>query len=204
IKKSRVCSAASKLNTKLREETGVRCRSLVPGEILKSLLEGSMEASKVDQLKHDEKEMSSINYRQEKRVDALRNKAIYLTIAYFIFEILILHSLIASSSSSSLKCQHWWIPFSLSLLVSFLYVITFCHIIIRFVRTQYQLDLSQLDHEAIRHELITQKCSDKSEVLKPDKVSWFKRYVYIYVVFACLLAFAVVMLFACHALLCHA
>ncbi|KAK6927465.1 hypothetical protein RJ641_006056 [Dillenia turbinata] len=168
------------------------------------LLERRMEASRVDQLKHDEKEMSSINYRQEKRVDALRNKVIYFTISYFIVQILVLHSLIASSSSSSLKCRHWWIPFSLSLLVSFLYIIAFCHTIIRFVRTQYQLDLSRLDHEAIRRELITRKCNDKSEVLKPDKVVRFKRYVYIYLVFACLLAFAAVMLFACRALLCHA
>lgn len=164
-----------------------------------------------EELKGRSDELALINYRQEKRVNGLENNCHYLSIFYFIFQAMILISI---SEPSSARCKRWWVPFTLSLLSSILYGITLSHTMYKFVRTRYQLDMNRLEHEMLRRELHVaryrrdpvQSPSNQSGVsrrqLKPDKVMWARRYLFICIAICVLLGFAAMMLYACHAFLC--
>lgn len=164
-----------------------------------------------DELKRISDELTLINYRQEKRVNGVEKKVHHLSIFYFIFQAMILISI---SQPSSTRCKRWWVPFTLSLLCSILYGITLTHTIYKFVRTRYQLDMNRLEHEMLRRELHMARYernpvdspSNPSgvtrELLKPDKVMWVRRYLFICISICVLLGFAAMMLYACHSFPC--
>ncbi|KAK6918294.1 hypothetical protein RJ641_016716 [Dillenia turbinata] len=130
----------------------------------------------------------------EKRVDAIQKKGAYVTIAYLAFQLMLLNAI---SLSSSVKRIHWSMPFMLSLLVSLIYGIYLCRVINQFVSVRAKQDLNCLKYQFTRRIL----CGAGQDEVNLAKI-WFARYTYIYFISGVLLAFAVIMLYACYALLC--
>lgn len=69
----------------------------------------------IDKLKENYENLGVNNEKQEKRVPALESKATQLVIGYVFYQGIIF---ICISQSSNLRCDDWWLPFSLSLSLS--------------------------------------------------------------------------------------
>ncbi|KAK3219914.1 hypothetical protein Dsin_013884 [Dipteronia sinensis] len=178
----------------------------------------------VERLEFVINKLGHISEKQEKLIQFYETRAQNLTMAYFIFQGLILVSVsLHSSSSNNLnQCHDWWVPCTVSLSTSLIFFIVFLDYVTRFYNTQYQLDLNYMEqqiinkqiHETTRSSSISLLSSDHHrtmkvtskpycEELKPDVVQLFKRKVYITVTLSALIGFAVVVLFACHSFLCN-
>ncbi|KAK0598103.1 hypothetical protein LWI29_031675 [Acer saccharum] len=161
-------------------------------------------------------ELGLINEKQEKRIRSYETRAQNLTMAYVILQGLILLSVsLNNGSSRPNQCQHWWIPFTISLLCSTIFFIAFLDYVTRFYNTQYHLDLNYMEQQIIYKQIHHQstKPSSSSSIIKikesydeiliePDVVQLLKRKVYITVMLLALIGFAVVVLFACGSFLC--
>lgn len=162
-----------------------------------------MEPSR-DHIKQKIEKMRTINYKQEKRLNYFEKSAYRITSFYFIFQGMIFISI--SKRSSSLPCYHWWIPFTLSLLSSTIYGLTFFSTLTNCIQTLYHLDLNRLELELMIQQLHMgeqQGNQMTQDQLKPDKVQWLRRYALVYLVVLVMLAFAGIMLYACHSFLCN-
>ncbi|KAK3219924.1 hypothetical protein Dsin_013894 [Dipteronia sinensis] len=168
-------------------------------------------------------ELGLINKKQEKRIRGYETRAQNLTMAYVIFQGLILLSV--SLHGSENQCQHWWIPFTISLLCSTIFFIAFLDYVTRFYNTQYHLDLNymeqqiiykQIHHKSTKPSSSSSSSSDDNDdhhsikikksydeiLIEPDVVQLLKRKIYITVTLSALIGFAVVVLFACGSFLC--
>jgi hypothetical protein len=91
--------------------------------------------------------LESINKKQEEQIQNLETKAIQLTNLYFVFQGVVLSSI---SSASPVKCNHWWIPFCLSLIAALLNFISIFSTIHYFLKCSEELDQNYEDvHEMI-------------------------------------------------------
>ena len=78
------------------------------------------------------REISSMIKKQEKRVRSHRRRAQFLTIAYMRFLVLFLVALANLTSSLTLHCKHWWLPFAVCLFISIIYFMAFLDAMISF------------------------------------------------------------------------
>jgi hypothetical protein len=91
--------------------------------------------------------LESINKKQEEQIQNLETKAIQLTNLYFVFQGVVLSSI---SSASPVKCNHWWIPFCLSLIAALLNFISIFSTIHYFLKCSEELDQNYEDVNEMR------------------------------------------------------
>lgn len=145
---------------------------------------------------------------------ALESKAIQLVISYIFYQGIIFICI----SQSSLRCDNWWLPFSLSLFPAIIFFIIFQSTIRKYLRTRYNYDMNLLDREVLHSRICKRQshavdieCSDQEKVhpfgstqqlLKLDSDVLFWRKACVHLVFVALLAFTTVILATCRNILC--
>lgn len=158
------------------------------------------------------KEMSGVNEKQEKKLQHLETKALHLAIFYVLFQAVILHSI---SPPPAILHQNWWIPFSISLLIAILFGLTFVSTVIEWARTQYEHDANLMECEDIYLEMATLQTrtlvsnnsangltsEHRQQLFEPDRVQLCQRYAYICIMLFALLAYTIIVLYACKSLL---
>jgi hypothetical protein len=168
------------------------------------------------QVQSDIEKLNDINKKQEKRIHALEVKALQLTNLYFVFQGVILST---SSSARSITCHHWWIPFVLSLLAAILNLVAFFFTMRNILSYREQLDQNLEDLCSMRTyrvtraevnlvkpgELLHQQDGDQEgpRRQRPDPFKKWKRRVLSYASIGLYLGFSGVVLYGCHAILCH-
>ncbi|GAA0146705.1 hypothetical protein LIER_06595 [Lithospermum erythrorhizon] len=81
--------------------------------------------------------------KHEERIRNLEMKAVQNVNIFFVFQAVILGS--TSKSGSTLKCQHWWIPFVLSLLASIFNLIAFSEAMFQVLKSRTEVEQSLAD-----------------------------------------------------------
>eukprot|EP00262_Sarcandra_glabra_P008539 TRINITY_DN2206_c0_g1_i1.p1 TRINITY_DN2206_c0_g1~~TRINITY_DN2206_c0_g1_i1.p1 ORF type:complete len:175 (-),score=10.99 TRINITY_DN2206_c0_g1_i1:200-724(-) len=155
-----------------------------------------MEEGEIKELKESCKELVEINNRQENRVNVLESKAYLLATFFLFFQAIVL---LVISQSTTLSCNKWWIPFTLSLLEAIVNGFALVHTIIKTVQTGKQLELNRQELHGIKRYIDT---GNIREGMKIDQRKWHKRYIFITAALLILTAFTALILFACRSLLC--
>lgn len=177
-----------------------------------SLNNGCLERPGPEQLQSDYNELALINERQEKLVHYHESRAQNLTIGYLILQGLYFIA-ISHTSSTSLQCNNWWVPFAISLLSSVIYFITFLDAVNKFYWTLYNLEVNQIDQQSLYARLREAKdnrkshskiqvVGDLSDLRRPDPLLLFKRKLYISITVSALIAISAMELYACRLFLC--
>lgn len=166
-----------------------------------------LKAMDASELSNVYKELSLINEKQEQRVQLHQTESQQITIAYLLFQCIVLISI---SQSTNQQCKNWWIYFTLCLLCSIIYFLTLSNSITKYYRTRYQLDLNRMEQETIQRRMyeIRSHAIDvngkmKEGPSKPDRIMLLRRKAYISIVVLALAGYTVLMLFSCHMFLCH-
>ncbi|WRX17591.1 hypothetical protein QQP08_010078, partial [Theobroma cacao] len=107
--------------------------------------------AELEELNRIFKELGLTAEKQEKGMQLYEKKAKLLTIAFLIFQGIVLISITIQASSS--QCQNWWVPFTLSLLSSLIYILAFLNTMANFFRVQYQLDLNFIEQETVNNQI---------------------------------------------------
>lgn len=170
----------------------------------------------IDKLKENYENLGVNNEKQEKRVVALESKVTQLVITYVFYQGIIF---ICISQSSNLRCDNWWLPFSLSLFPAVIFFVSFLSSITRYLRTRYYHDFNLLETEVLHYQIFSARshavdieCADKEKVhpsgstrqlLKLDSVKLFRRKACVHLVFVALLSFTAVILAACRNIPCQ-
>ncbi|XAR70234.1 hypothetical protein NMG60_11027022 [Bertholletia excelsa] len=94
-----------------------------------------------DSIRREIERLEATNKKEEQRVRNLETKSIQAVNLYFIFQSVIL----AATSTTSLKCRHWWIPFSLSLLAFTLNLVSFLTHASKSLKARENLDRYRAD-----------------------------------------------------------
>ncbi|PON47939.1 hypothetical protein TorRG33x02_321740, partial [Trema orientale] len=81
-------------------------------------------------------ELKEINKKQEKRISNLESKALDDMNRYSVVQGVILSSI----SANTFRCNHWWIPFLLSLLTGILKSVNLCRNTYEFLKCSEELD----------------------------------------------------------------
>ncbi|KAI8008056.1 hypothetical protein LOK49_LG07G00321 [Camellia lanceoleosa] len=106
----------------------------------------------LDDLNKNLEELGKINEKQEKRVRYHSIRAQILTVSILIIQALIYESLlhITTTTTTTIQCKNWWIPFALPLLSFTLFSFSFLDAATSFYRSQYQMDLNSSKYSSLR------------------------------------------------------
>ena len=163
----------------------------------------AMDAEEEKQSKtHIHGQLVEINHNQEKRIRHEETKAQNLTTGFAVVQVLILNTLVINKPSG--RCEHWWVPFSLSLSVGVIYFVTIFEVVKKCYLLLYHLDVNYMEQEAILLEMHGGAPSRRDDQpLKPDVVKLLRRKAYITILISAMLAFQALMLHACSSFLCN-
>lgn len=176
-----------------------------------------MAPAALEDLETKQKKLDSIGERQEKRVRYFESTTLRLVGNYIIFQAIIFLSV---SNHANLSCKYWWVPFGLSFLVAVVFAITFKRFVSNWERTQFYYDKNFLERDLIHHQIVlfpiraSKGCSSdqlnpydhqqkQPQILECDKVKLYQRYAFISLVSVSLLAYTIIVLFACRSILCN-
>ncbi|RVW37235.1 hypothetical protein CK203_103115 [Vitis vinifera] len=150
---------------------------------------------------HIHGQLVEINHNQEKRICHEETKAQNLTTGFAVVQALILNTVVINKPSN--RCEHWWVPFSLSLSVGVIYFITIFEVLRKWYLLLYHLDVNYLEQELILLEMHGGAPSWRNDQpLKPDVVKLLRRKAYMTILISAMLAFQALMLHACRSFLC--
>lgn len=154
--------------------------------------------------------LASLEEKQHKKVRYYETTTIKLVIAYIFFQAVIFLSVFLQNPAI-ISCQHWWIPFSLSSLITFIFSISFTRFASKLERIQHQHDITVMERDSNHHRKMLQQrdptnthdlLQQQQQILKGDVVDVYQRNVFIYLVFAALLVYTVIILIACRFVIC--
>lgn len=95
-----------------------------------------------DPIQREIDQLDESNKKTEQNIRKLEARAAQNVNLYFIFQAVILASI---TSASSLRCHHWWLPLTLSLLVAVQNLFTFVSAMYKIVKSKEELDQDTLD-----------------------------------------------------------
>ncbi|KAL3499281.1 hypothetical protein ACH5RR_038374 [Cinchona calisaya] len=168
-----------------------------------------------DPIQREIDQLDESNKKKEQTIRKLETRTAQTVNLYFIFQAVILASI---TSSTSLSCHHWWLPFTISLLAAVLNFFAFVCTAFKVLKSREELDQDTLDLSFIKLYRITRAQVNQvlpgtevakqgnDEVICRPKVGLFqkcKRSFLVYSSLALFVGFSLVIMYACHILLCH-
>ncbi|CAB4297232.1 unnamed protein product [Prunus armeniaca] len=153
--------------------------------------------------------LASLEEKQDQKIRYYETTTIKLVIAYIFFQAVIFLSVF--HQNPAIRCQHWWIPFSLSSLITFIFSISFTRFASKLERMQHQHDITVMERDSNHHRKMLQRrdptnthdlLQQQQQILKGDIVNVYLRNGFIYLVFAALLVYSVIILIACRFVIC--
>ncbi|KAL6296572.1 hypothetical protein ACE6H2_004714 [Prunus campanulata] len=154
--------------------------------------------------------LASLEKKQDKKIRYYETTTIKLVIAYIFFQAVIFLSVFLRNPAI-ISCQHWWIPFSLSSLITFIFSISFTRFAGKLERIQHQHDITVMERDSNHHRKMLQRRDptnthdlqqQQQQILKGEVVNVYQRNGFIYSVFAALLVYTVIILIACRFIIC--
>lgn len=172
----------------------------------------------LERLREDRKEVRLIVQKQEGRVQGLETKVLTLINIYIVFQGVIITVI---SQASTLNCNSWWVPFSLSLFAFLIDAIAFAHTIIQYHRTSKDLEVQRTRVEDLSRRIVQRENGNQNQgqpdqpihenndpvnrnqlEARLDNTQFLWRKIFLFLTAVLLLAFSVVVLVSCPVILC--